>query len=565
MPKMTGSRFFAEAMQSYGVTHVFFVPTIMLPALAEMEDMNIRRVMTHGEKAAAYMADGYARALRKPGICMAQTVGAANLAAGLRDAYLAGSPVIAITGGRQPETMYRHVYQEIEDLPMFNSVTKFNAQVDKVERLPDLLRQAFRAATSGAPGPVHLEMRGSHGHVVEEEGELELIVEAPFLQYPAFRPEPEGERVREAARVLTGAQRPAIVAGGGVTASQAAPEVVELAERLWIPVATSLNGKGTIPDDHQLSVGVVGTYSRSCANRVVAEADLVFFIGSHTGSQVTNNWRIPAVGTPVIQLDIDPQELGRNYPNTVSLLGDAKVTLRRLLAILKPAALKAEWVQRVEDLVRGWRAEVGPLRDSDATPMRPERICKEITEFLPANAVVVADTGHSGIWTGTMIDLKRPGQRYIRCAGSLGWAFPASLGVKCALSDTPVLCFTGDGGFYYHLAELETAARFGINAVILVNNNHSLNQETRLFDAAYGGQQRGRAHEMWQFHETHFSQVAQAMGCVGIQVERPNDLQDALKQAFAADRPAVVEVLSDLKALASRPWAPASEAHGRGH
>ena len=565
MPKMTGSRFFAEAMQSYGVTHVFFVPTIMLPALAEMEDMNIRRVMTHGEKAAAYMADGYARALRKPGICMAQTVGAANLAAGLRDAYLAGSPVIAITGGRQPETMYRHVYQEIEDLPMFNSVTKFNAQVDKVERLPDLLRQAFRAATSGAPGPVHLEMRGSHGHVVEEEGDLELIVEAPFLQYPAFRPEPEGDRVREAARILTGAQRPVIVAGGGVTASQAASEVVELAERLSIPVATSLNGKGTIPDDHPLSAGVMGTYSRWCANRAVFEADLVFFIGSHTGSQVTNNWRIPAIGTPVIQLDIDPQELGRNYPNTVSLLGDAKVTLRRLLEVLTPEAPKTEWVQRVQQLVHGWREEVAPMRDSDAIPMRPERICKEITEFLPPDAVVVADTGHSGIWTGTMIDLKHPGQRYIRCAGSLGWAFPASLGVKCALPDTPVLCFTGDGGFYYHLAELETAARFGINAVILVNNNHSLNQETRLFDAAYGGQQRGRAHEMWQFHDTHFAEVAQAMGCFGIRVERPNDLQDALKQAFAADRPAVVEVLSDLKALASRPWAPASEAHGQSH
>jgi acetolactate synthase-1/2/3 large subunit len=565
MPKMTGSRFFAEAMQHYGVTHVFFVPTIMLPALAEMEDMNIRRVMTHGEKAAAYMADGYARASRKPGVCMAQTVGAANLAAGLRDAYLAGSPVIAITGGRQPATTYRHVYQEIEDFPMFNTVTKFNAQVDTVERLPDLLRQALRAATTGAPGPVHLEMRGSHGHVVEEEGDLELIVEAPFLQFPAFRPEPEAERVREAAGVLAGAQRPVIVAGGGVTASQAAPEVVELAERLSIPVATSLNGKGTIPDDHPLSVGVIGTYSRWCANRVVVEADLVFFIGSHTGSQVTNNWRIPAIGTPVIQLDIDPLELGRNYPNTVSLVGDAKVTLRRLLEVLTPEAPKTEWVQRVQAHVHGWREEVAPVRDADTVPMRPERICKEITEFLPPDAVLVADTGHSGIWTGTMIDLKHPGQRYIRCAGSLGWAFPASLGVKCALPDTPVLCFTGDGGFYYHLAELETAARFGINAVILVNNNHSLNQETRLFDAAYGGQQRGRAHEMWQFHQTHFAKVAEAMGCFGIRVERPNDLQDALKQAFAADRPAVVEVLSDLKALAGRPWAPASEAHGGSH
>ena len=152
MALMTGSRFFAEAMQAYGVTHIFFVPTMLLPAMAEMEDMNIRRVTTHGEKAAAYMADGYGRASHRPGICMAQTIGAANLAAGLRDAYMACSPVIAITGGQQPETKYRHVYQEIDDFPLFNVVTKFNAQVDKVTRLPDLLRQAFRAATSVAPG-----------------------------------------------------------------------------------------------------------------------------------------------------------------------------------------------------------------------------------------------------------------------------------------------------------------------------------------------------------------------------------------------------------------------------
>jgi acetolactate synthase-1/2/3 large subunit len=187
--------------------------------------------------------------------------------------------------------------------------------------------------------------------------------------------------------------------------------------------------------------------------------------------------------------------------------------------------------------------------------MRPERICKEITEFLPNDAVVVSDTGHSGIWTGTMIELNKPGQRFIRCAGSLGWAFPASLGVKCALPDKPVLCFTGDGGFYYHLAELETAARFGINAVIVVNDNRSLNQETRLFDAAYGGQQRGRAREMWVFEDINLARVAEAMGCFAIRVERPSELKGALEQAFAANRPAVVDVVSDIKALAPRAWA----------
>ena len=200
MARMTGSRFFAEAMQAYGVTHIFFVPTMLLPAMAEMEDMNIRRVVTHGEKAAAYMADGYARASRRPGICMAQNIGAANLAAGLRDAYMACSPVIAITGGPDSESRYRYLYQEVEDFSMFDPVTKFNARIDKVSRLPDLLRELFRVATTGAPGPVHLETRGNHGQVIEEEGDLDPIFEPLYSQYPAFRPEPEMERVREAPR-----------------------------------------------------------------------------------------------------------------------------------------------------------------------------------------------------------------------------------------------------------------------------------------------------------------------------------------------------------------------------
>jgi acetolactate synthase-1/2/3 large subunit len=554
MAVMTGSRFFAEAMRGYGVSHIFFVPTMLLPAMAEMEDMNIRRVVTHGEKAAAYMADGYARASRKPGICMAQNVGAANLAAGLRDAYMARSPVIAITGGPDPDSRYRHLYQEVEDFSMFDPVTKFNARIDNLGRLPDLLRQAFREATSGAPGPVHLEASGSHGQVLEAEANLDLIVEDQYKQFPAFRLEPELDRIRAAAAALARAERPVIMAGGGVTASQAEPEVVKLAAMLSIPVATSLNAKGTIRDDHPLSVGVVGTYSRGCANRIVAEADLVFFIGSHTGSQVTNNWKIPRPGTAVMQLDIAPGELGRNYPNSVSLLGDAKVTLRRLIETLAPMEPRTGWVRRAQQLVGEWRAEVAPLCNSDAAPMRPERLCREITEFLPANAVVVSDTGHSGIWSGTMIDFTKPGQRYIRCAGSLGWAFPASLGVKCALPDTPVLCFTGDGGFYYHLAELETAARYGINAVIVVNDNRSLNQETRLFDAAYGGQQRGNSREMWIFEDINLAKVAEAMGCFALRVERPKDLKRALEQAFAANKPAVIDVVSDIKALAARGW-----------
>jgi acetolactate synthase-1/2/3 large subunit len=554
---MTGNRYFAEAVHAAGITHVFFVPTIMLPAMADMEDMGIRRVVTHGEKAAAYMADGYARASRRPGLCLAQTIGSANLAAGLRDAFMACSPVIALTGGNDAASRYKHVYQEIEDFPMWEQVTKANFQVDALARFPDLLRQAFRVATSGAPGPVHLELAGTHAQVLEREMELTPLWEERFMKVPAFRPEPEPDAVRAAVQLLAQAERPVILAGGGVIWSGAEAELARLAEQLQVPVATSLNAKAVLSDDHPLNVGVPGTYSRWCANRVLVEADLVFFVGSRAGGQVTTNWQVPKPGVAAIQLDIDPEELGRNYPLKAALLGDAKVTLQKLSAAAGSAASRREWLGRVQSLVREYREESDQMRDSSGVPIRPERICKEISDWLPEGGVVLSDTGHSGMWTGQMIRLTRPGQRFIRCAGSLGWGFPATLGAKCALPDRPVIGFCGDGGFYYHLAELETAARFGIDAIMLVNNNYALNQEKHLFDSAYGGQQRGRAKEMWHFsHAVSFARVAEAMGCVGIRVERPDDIRPALEKALGAHAPVVVEVISDVDAMSRRAWRP---------
>jgi acetolactate synthase-1/2/3 large subunit len=462
--KMTGGRFIAETLKGYSVTHVFFVEAILRQALVEMEELGIHRVLTHSEKAAAYMADGYARISRRPGICMAQSVGAANLASGLQDPYLGLSPVIAMTGRKPPTAQYRHAYQEILHGPLFEPVTKYNVIVETLDQLPYILRQAFREATSGAPGPVHLDVTGFTGEVIAEaEAELEVLIEKPFTHCPSSRPEPEAELVREAIRSLLGAERPVIVAGGGATASSAGPDIVELAERLSIPIATSLNGKGTILENHPLSVGVVGSYSRWCANRVVSESDMVLFIGSHTGDQVTNGWTVPREGTPVIQIDIDPSELGRSYPNTVGLMGDAKITVRRLIECLPthPKTNKSRWAQRAQQWVKEWQDELEPFRNSDARPIRPERLCKELTEVLPSNGILVSDTGYSAIWTGTMVYLTHPGQTYIRCAGTLGWGFPASLGAKCAAPDRPVVCFTGDGGFWYHLSELETARRWG--------------------------------------------------------------------------------------------------------
>jgi acetolactate synthase-1/2/3 large subunit len=555
---MSGAKFIAETLKGYGVTHVFWVETIMRRTLLEMEAIGIRRVLTHSEKAAAYMADGYARVSGRPSVCMAQSVGAANLASGLQDAFLGGSPVIAFTGFKPPLAQYRHAYQEILHQGMFDPVTKWNVRVDTIEQLPYLLRQAFREATTGAPGPVHLDLLGFAGELIEAaEADLEVIVEEPFTHYPAFRPEPDAKRTEEAARLLEAAEKPVIVAGGGAVISSAGPEIVSLAERLSIPVATSLNGKGVILDSHPLSLGVVGSYSQGGPNRLVSEADLVLFIGSHTGDQTTHGWTVPPPGTPVIQIDIEPTELGRSYPNRVPLLGDAKLTVRRLgeAARPNPQGSRSGWADHAREIVQEWRAKGEPLRHSDAMPISPERLCRELTEVLPAEAILLADTGFAAVWAGTRVSLLRPGQRFIRCAGSLGWAFPAALGAKCAAPDRPVICFIGDGGFWYHLSELETASRCGIKAVTVVNNNSGFGQCWALIKAAYGDRP-GRWEEMTRFQEVSFARIAEEMGCLGIRVERPGEIRSALERALQADRPAVVDVITDPQADPAPPWAP---------
>jgi len=478
MSKMTGSQFISETFKGYGVKHLFVMPYVLNQVMRDSEKLGLRSIMCHSEKGAAYMADAYARISRRPSVCMAQSVGAANLAAGLQDAYLACSPVIALTGRLQQIKQQRNAYQEINHSGPFSSVTKYDGLVTSAKELPFFLRQAFREATSATPGPAHLDFYGIDGSfVANDTAELEVVIEEPFSRIPPFRPEPEISLVLEALKLLAQAERPLILAGGGVTASGAENELLELAEKLSIPVATALNAKTSIPWDHPLSVGVPGVYSRECSNKIVCQADLVFFIGSHTGGQVTHDWRIPPAGTDVIQLDINPAELGRSYPIKLGMQGDAKASLRKMIEQAGNSSPGKQWLSSVKKQVSDWREEVSQYVDSEEIPMRPERLCRELSDSMPSDAVLISDTGHSGVWTGSMVDFKHPGQSFLRCAGSLGWGIPATIGAKCAAPDRPVVCFTGDGGVYYHLTELDTALRFGINPVIVVNNNSSLNQE----------------------------------------------------------------------------------------
>jgi acetolactate synthase I/II/III large subunit len=558
MSEMTGSKLFAQMLKAYEVDHIFYVPAIMLGAIAEMGSLNIKRVMTHGEKSAAYMADGYARASKKPGICLAQQIGASNLAAGLRDAYMACSPMIAVSGGPPINAHYRHGYQEIDDFPQFESVTKMNVRVDHVSRLPDLLRQAFRVATTNTPGPVHLQITGPHGQIANEKTSLPLHVDPTFKQAPAFRPAAEKTHVTNALELLKNATRPILVVGGGLVMSGAQNQLIKFAEKLLIPVATSMNAKGSIPDSHSLALGVAGTYSRACANQAIYEADLVFFIGSHTGGQLTVDWEIPSQGVKVIQLDINSTELGRNYPNTVSLCGDAKKVLEQLITQSESSQERTPWLARIQDLKDQWRKQFLPLLTSSDLPIRPERICHEISNLLPENGVLVSDTGHSGMWTGAMVDLNHQNQRFFRCAGSLGWGLPGAMGVKCALPNQTVFCFLGDGAFYYHIAELETAVRQNINVIFIVNNNSAYNQEIPLWDNVFADKKsiNHQPKELWAMNHINFAKIAEGFGCLGIRVEKPEEISEALKQAMTLNEPVVIDIVTDINAFAPKAWTP---------
>jgi acetolactate synthase I/II/III large subunit len=351
------------------------------------------------------------------------------------------------------------------------------------------------------------------------------------------------------------------VAGGGVRASGAAAELRSLAESLNIPVATSLNAKDTFPGDHPLAVGIPGVYARGSANQVLLEADLVLYAGSKTGNQVTLNWQIPPRHTRIIQLDIEPGELGRHYPDTLGLVTDAKLGLADLAAASQDLGADADrgadsdraaWVQRAQRIVAQWREEYAGLMASDAEPIRPERLSAELTRHLPGDALLVSDTGHSGMWTGGFVDLTQPGQGYIRAAGSLGWGLPAALGAQVAQPDRPVILFTGDGGLWYHIGELETAARWQIPATIVVNNNRSLNQEINVYTKAYGGSLHGRHGELWHFEDVDFARVAESMGVAGITVTKAADFESALDKALAAAGPVLVNVVTEIEALAPR-------------
>ena len=541
--KKSAGEYFAKLLNAYGVTYVFNIENILRITIREMEQLGIKTIMPHSENAAGYMADGYARISGKPGVCFAQSIGSANLAAGIHDAWLACSPVIAVTGKKPIEMQYRNSYQESDHRPMFDSVTKFNADVYEPSQLPFLLRQCFREAVTGKPRPVHLDVLSHTGRSLEEAPlEEPFRFDAQYGQYPAIRCVAPEEDIVRAACEINRSKQPVLIAGRGAVISGAGEEFASIARGGSIPFVTTPDAKALVNEDHPLWRGIVGDYGMDSANRTVSEADLVIFVGSQVNDQTTINWSIPKAGVKIVQIDVDGAELGKNYAGCIGLCGDAREILRQLGGHIEKSVSRKEWLSKTAMFLKQTLEEYGNLAGMPSKAIRPEALCADLSELLPERAVLVSDTGYSAVWTSGFLRMKSS-QRYIRAAGSMGWAFPASLGVKCAAPDRPVICFTGDGGFYYHLSEMETAVRYGIKTVTIVNNNQILAQCANDISKVFGSYEKGSRH--FTFSDICLGDLASNMGALGMRVTKREEFAGAFNTALQSDKPAIIEVMTE--------------------
>ena len=547
----TGSRYLAEAMVHCGLDHFFYMPMVIPNAIKEMQWAGIHAICAHSEKGAVYMADGFARASGKLAVVGAQNIGSSNLAAAMLDPKMARTPILALTGGSTPEWRYRNYYQDIDQTLVWKGMTKMSARVDVVERFPDMMAQAMREATTGSPGPVHLELAVPAGSMLDNPLSGVPLPDPAFARTPAIRNPAPAAQVAEALAIISEAKKPVIIIGSGMRTSGGQQALRDFAHKVNIPVAASLDAKDVMLESDPLNIGVIGTYSRKTANQTVAEADLVIFIGSTTGSMVSSVWEVPRPGIAAIQVDADPVELGRNYPLLAGLCGDPRTVLEQMTAAAGAQPDRSAWHDRVARGRADWRQSAAEMETQMTGAIRPEMLCKTLSEVLPDDALLYVDTGHSGDWTAKNIYLDKPDQRLFRAAGSLGWSYPASLGGKCAFPDKPVVCFNGDGAFFYHLSEMETAKRHNINTVTVVNNNSAFNQEIPAWD----GNPDFEHH--WGFSPVDFSKVAEGFGVKSFRVTDPADVEGTLREALKLNEPVVVEVISDQQALAERAWTPA--------
>jgi len=544
----------AQALRRHGV-EVIFSQAIPAALLLAAPKHGLRQIGYRTENAGAYMADAYARVSGKVAVVTAQNGPAATLlVGGLAEAHKASIAMVAIVQDVHRKTTDKNAFQEIDHLALFGSVTKWVRRVTEPERITDYVDMAFTAAASGRPGPVVLIVP------IDLFNDFVTAANTPRTShlgnFPLDRTSADQQRICEAARLIANAQRPIVIAGGGVHVSGAAQALATLQENAGIPVATTVMGKGSVDERHALSVGVVGYFMGTRGRthhlrNLVEHADVIVLVGTRTNQNGTDSWQLYPRNAIYIHIDIDGMEVGRNYDAAVRLIGDARLTLEALTEELLKLDMRVRKTTRLaleQNIAAGhqaYEADLATLVNMEQTPIRPERLMRDLDTVLTADTIVVADASYASIWIANFLLSRKAGARFITPRGlaGLGWGFAYALGAKVAKPDAPVVCLAGDGGFAHVWSELETACRMNLAVVLVVLNNQILGYEKHAEKALFGAHSAA-----CDFSPVDHAALARACGCKGVRIDRASDFKPALQAALVSRRTTVIDVITDERA-----------------
>lgn len=547
---MNAAEAIVRMLAETGVRHIFGLPgdtsMDLYEAFYRHQD-EITHVLTRDERSASFMADAYGRVSGRMAVVESPSGGGATyVVPGVAEAQGSSTALLSLTTDTPVSEEGRGVLTELDQVALFRPVTKWSTRINTPESAPEVLRRAIRTATSGRPGAVSLVLPADvlTGHVDDD-----AVRGVPdLLESPSYRTRPDPASITRAADMIDRASRPVIVAGGGVRVSGAWDELTTLAETLAIPVGTSINGKGSVPETSPISLGVVGgNGARPYANDIVAGADLVVMIGTRTDSVTTLNWSLPRqAGPAVVHIDVDPWQPGNNYPETLGVVGDARLALRDLLEAVntRSAAIAArrDWLEEVAALKAAYFDEAAARAASTSRPIKPQRVIGALRELLDPETVIVADPGTPTPFISAEYPLRVPGRWTVipRAHGGLGYAIPAVVGAYFAADGRRVVGLCGDGSFGMSTGELETISRLGLPITLIQFNNAAFGWIKELQHLYHG-----ERYLSVDFNAVDYPAIARGFGFTSVQVSDPEDVQPVLARALDSGQPYFVDIVSE--------------------
>lgn len=539
MEKMSGARSLMVALEKEGVELVFGLPGgANLPIYDELYKSNIRHILARHEQSAAHMADGFGRVSRRPGVCFATSgPGATNLVTGIATAQADSAPMIAVTGQVPLKMIGKDAFQESDIIGISNPIVKYAFQPTSPTEIPEVVKKAFYISSTGRPGPVLIDIPKD---VQQNEAEIKFPDDIKIKGYHPWV-DPDVTAIERAIDMLLSAERPMILAGGGVIISGAFAELQSIAELLMIPVVTTFKGKGSFPENHPLSLGPIGMHGHAEANKMMVEADCVLAAGSRFSDRSVGTFEEFEKRLKIIHMDVDPAEIGKNQTTSVAVVGDVKTSLRIMVKMLIQKTIKRgdyPWLKRVNETKEYYRENL-KLHNH---PLGAAKVLRKLREVLPHQSIVTTEVGQHQMWASLFFDVIQPGTFFSSTGlGTMGWGFPAAIGAKAAKPGVPVLDIAGEGSFNMTENSLAVSVLENLPVIVFVMNNFSLGMVAQWQRTFYDRRMIGIDLK----NCPDYVKIAEAYGAQGIRAESLDDIGNAVKTALKSDVATVIDIPID--------------------